>query len=75
MTVGRAAREDFSLFECAQRLNGPHCPHLFRESLRSNDMICCWCGHGWSEPHATDFDHHGTYAPGSKPARVDQGNH
>lgn len=69
MTIGRAARIDFSPMECAERLNGPHCPHLHLEYLRSSEMICCWCGQTWAQPHATDFDSHGTYRPMTTPVR------
>jgi hypothetical protein len=72
LNQGRAAREDFSLLSCPERLNGPHCPHMQRESARSTDMICCWCGSIWTEPHAQAFDRHGTFLP-APPVRETSG--
>jgi hypothetical protein len=63
MTIGRAARDDFSLLECSQRLNGPHCPHQIDEHAHSADMQCCWCGTQWTEPRSQTYDRHGTYLP------------
>lgn len=69
MTIGRATREDFSLLDCPERLNGPHCAHLKAEHVRSAEMVCCWCGDQWTEPRSQAFDRHGTYLPKA------QGNH
>ena len=69
MTIGRATREDFSLMDCPERLNGPHCPHVRVERTRSAEVICCWCGDLWSEPRSQSFDSHGTYLPKPSAAR------
>lgn len=61
VTIGRAAREDFSLLECRERLNGPHCPHQVHERVHLADMRCCWCGDEWTEPRAMAFDRHGPF--------------
>lgn len=67
MTIGRAAREDFSLMECPERLNGPHCPHQTSEQVHSAQMRCCWCGSEWTEPRSQAYDRHGAFLPSRTP--------
>lgn len=63
MTVGQAARLDFDLMDCPERLNGPHCPHQIGERAHSATIRCCWCGVDWTEPRSLSYDHHGPYQP------------